>query len=39
MCGISGVSDPRMPSATYTSGFTSTMYFIAGTASSPRQGY
>ena len=29
---------PRIPSATYTIGFTSTAYFITGTTSSPRHG-
>ena len=29
MCGTPGVSVTRMPSATYTSGFTSTAYFTA----------
>ena len=38
MCGIAGVSVPRIPSATYTSGFTSTAYFITGTRSRPRHG-
>src|SRR5262249_22599650 len=38
MCGTAGVNAPRIPSATYTIGFTSTRYFITGTTSSPRQG-
>src|SRR5262249_53615467 len=37
-CGTSGVSEPRIPSETYTIGFSNTAYLIQGTASSPRQG-
>src|SRR4029079_8779397 len=38
MCGNDGVSAARSPSDTYTSGFTSTRYCIAGTTFSPAHG-
>jgi len=38
MCGSDGVSTARIPSDTYTSGLTSTAYFMNGTADNPCHG-